>query len=48
MSYAQIHITVKQPSRKMEAVIKEMGVKKNDRQKDLRAGREEGEKIQVK
>ena len=32
----------------MEAVIKEMGVKKNDRQKDLRAGRKEGEKIQVK
>ena len=48
MAYTQIKITVKQPSPKLEAFVRELGVKKNEHLKEVMSQPNVTEKIHVK
>ena len=48
MAYTRIDITVKQPSKKLEAFVREMGVKKNEHLETLRDRKETEREIKVK
>lgn len=48
MAYTRIDITVKQPSKKLEAFVREMGVKKNEHLETLRDSKETEREIKVK
>ena len=47
MAYTQINIIVKSPSKKLEAFVRELGVKKNERQEELRSGKDIGAVVKV-
>ena len=48
MAYAQVNINVKNPSKKMEDFIREIGVKKHQRLEDLRERKIEDKEVKVK
>ena len=48
MSYSQVKVIVKHPSKELEEFVLDMGIKKNERLEALREKKEADEVIQVK
>ena len=48
MAYNRIDITVKQPSKELEAFVRDVGVKKHDRLEALRERKDIEKEIKVK
>lgn len=47
MAYSQIRITIKKPSKELEAFMKDLGVKKNERLEALRNSNDMEQEIRV-
>ena len=48
MADAQIHVTIKKPSKNLEAFVRELGLKKEEHRKEVQSRIQSAEKIEVK
>ena len=48
MAYTQINVTTKKPSKKLEAFVRDLGIKKNEHRKEILSRINSAQKVEVK
>lgn len=48
MAYTQINVTIKKPSKKLEAFVRELGIKKDEHRKEIMSRIQSARKVEVK